>query len=107
MRSPTHQGGSSSPPRAATKYKGESSQQVQHFTPSWVLSSSNPPRPIYDDNGVMWVPYQQAIILDGEDQDQLWTKSPGLSKTNWLLAILVRIIRPDRSDWSLALARPV
>ena len=61
MRSPTHQRGSSSPPRAATRFKGESSQQRQHFTPSWAPSSSNLPRPIYDNNGVMWVPYQQAF----------------------------------------------
>jgi hypothetical protein len=61
MRSPIHQGGSASPPRAATRLKGESSQQGQHFTPPWGSSSSNAPRPVYDDNGVMWVPYQQAF----------------------------------------------
>jgi hypothetical protein len=61
MRSPTHQGGSSSPPRAATRFKGESSQQGQCFTPPWASSSSNAPRPVYDDNGMMWVPYQQAF----------------------------------------------
>jgi hypothetical protein len=61
MRSPTHQGGSSSPPRAVTRLKGESSQQGQHFTRPWVPSSSNVPRSVYDDNGVMWVPYQQAF----------------------------------------------
>jgi hypothetical protein len=61
MRSPTHQGGSSSPPRAATRLKVESSYQGQCFTPPWVSSSSNAPRPVYDDNGVMWVPYQQAF----------------------------------------------
>jgi hypothetical protein len=54
MRSPTHKGGSSSPPRVATRYKGKSSQHGQHFTPSRVPSSSNQPHPIYDDNGVMW-----------------------------------------------------
>jgi hypothetical protein len=61
MRSPTHQGGSSSPPSAATRLKGESSQQGQRFTPPWASSSSNAPCPVYDDNGVMWVPYQQAF----------------------------------------------
>jgi hypothetical protein len=61
MRSPTHQGWSSSPPRAATRLKGESSQQGQRFTPPWASSSSNAPCPVYDDNGVMWVPYQQAF----------------------------------------------
>jgi hypothetical protein len=61
MRSPTHQGGSSSPPRAATRLKGESSQQGQCFTPPWASSSSSTPRPVYDDNGVIWVPYQQAF----------------------------------------------
>jgi hypothetical protein len=30
-----NQGGSSSPPRAATRLKGESSQQGQRFTPPW------------------------------------------------------------------------
>jgi hypothetical protein len=61
MRSPTHQGGSSSPPRAAIRLKGESSQQGQRFTPPWASSSSSAPHPVYDDNGVMWVPYQQAF----------------------------------------------
>jgi hypothetical protein len=61
MRSATHQGGSSSPPRAATRLKSESSQQGQHFTPPWASSNSNAPRPIYDDNEVMWVSYQQAF----------------------------------------------
>jgi hypothetical protein len=51
--------GSSSPPRAATRYKGESSQQGRHFTPSWAPSSSNAPHLIYDDDGLLWVPYQQ------------------------------------------------
>jgi hypothetical protein len=60
MRSPTHQERSSLPPRAAVRFRGESSQR-QHFTPAWALSSSNSPRPIYDDNGVMWVPYQQSL----------------------------------------------
>ena len=50
-----------SPPRAATRFRGESSQQGQHFGPSWAPSSSNPPRLIYDENGVMWVPYQQSF----------------------------------------------
>jgi hypothetical protein len=61
MRSPTHRGGSSSPPRTATRLKGESLEQGQRFTPPWAPSSSNAPRPVYDDNGVMWVPYQQAF----------------------------------------------
>jgi hypothetical protein len=61
MRSPTHHGGSSSPPRASTRLKGESSQHGQCFTPPWASSSSSAPRPVYDDNGVMWVPYQQAF----------------------------------------------
>ena len=63
MRSPTHQERPPSPLRAATRFRGESSQQGRHFTPSWVLSSSNPPRPICDDNGVMWVPYHQTFHL--------------------------------------------
>jgi hypothetical protein len=58
MRSPTHQGGSSSSPRVATRLKGESSQQGQCFTiPPWASSSSSAPRLVYGDNGVMWVPY--------------------------------------------------
>jgi hypothetical protein len=60
MRSPKHQGESSSPPMAATRLMGESSQQGQRI-PLWVSSSSSAPRPVYDDNGVMWVPYQQAF----------------------------------------------
>jgi hypothetical protein len=61
MRLPTYQGGSSSPPRVATRLKGESSQQGQRFTPPWASSSSNARLPLYDDKGVMWVPYQQAF----------------------------------------------
>jgi hypothetical protein len=60
MRSPTHQERPSSPPRVAVRFRGESSQR-QHFTPAWVPSSSNSPCAIYDDNGVMWVPYQQSF----------------------------------------------
>jgi hypothetical protein len=60
MRSPTHQERSSSPPRAAVRFRSESSQR-QHFTLAWAPSSSNSPRPIYDDNGVMLVPYQQSF----------------------------------------------
>jgi hypothetical protein len=40
----------------------------------------------------------KPFILDGVDKNQLFTESPGLSKTDWLLAILVRVTRPDRSD---------
>jgi hypothetical protein len=57
MRSPTRQEKPSSPPRVAIRFKGESSQQGQHFTPTLAPSSSNPPHLIYDNNGVMWVPY--------------------------------------------------
>jgi hypothetical protein len=49
----------------------------------------------------------KLFVVDGEDQGELWTRSLGLSKTDWLLAILVRVIRPDRSDRSLASIRPV
>jgi hypothetical protein len=56
MRSPPHQERSASSPRAATRFRGESSQR-QNFTPDW----ASPLRPIYDDNGVMWVPYQQSF----------------------------------------------
>jgi hypothetical protein len=48
----------SSPPRVATRFKGESSQQRRHFTPAWTPDLL---RLIYDDNGVMWVPYQQSF----------------------------------------------
>jgi hypothetical protein len=44
-------------------------------------------------------------ILDGEDQDNLGTESPDLSKTDWLLAVLVRITRFDLSERSLAPVR--
>jgi hypothetical protein len=62
MRSPPHQERPASPPRAAIRFRGESSQR-QHFTPDWASTSSNPLRTIYDDNGVMWVPYQQSFHL--------------------------------------------
>jgi hypothetical protein len=58
MRSPIHQERPSSPPRVATRFKGESYQQGRHFIPAWTPDSL---RPIYDDNGVMWVPYQQSF----------------------------------------------
>jgi hypothetical protein len=62
MRSPPHQERPSSPPRAAISLRGELSQR-QHFTPDRTPSSSNLLCPIYDDNGVMWVPYQQSFHL--------------------------------------------
>jgi hypothetical protein len=61
MRSPTHQERSSSPPRVATRFMGESSQQGRHFTPSWTPIISYPLHPIYDYNVVMWVQYQQSF----------------------------------------------
>jgi hypothetical protein len=56
MRSPPHQERPALSPRAAIRFRGESSQR-QDFTPDW----APPLRPIYDDNGVMWVPYQQSF----------------------------------------------
>jgi hypothetical protein len=44
--------------RAAIRFRGESFQR-QNFNPNGAPTSSNLLRPIYDDNGVMWVPYQQ------------------------------------------------
>jgi hypothetical protein len=41
---------------AAIRFRGESSQR-QSFTPDWASSL----HPIYDDNGVMWVLYQQSF----------------------------------------------
>jgi hypothetical protein len=41
------------------------------------------------------------------DRNQLLTGSPGLSRTDWLLADLVRVTRPNRSDRSLSPVRPV
>jgi hypothetical protein len=85
MMSPTHQDRSSSPPRAATRFKGESSQQGRRFAPLWAPSSSSPPRPIYDDNGVMWVPYQQSF-------------SPGRGGSR--RPALDQISRPTRDRWT-------
>jgi hypothetical protein len=56
MKSPPHQERPALSPRAAIRFRGESSQR-QDFTPDW----APPLRPIYDDNGVMWVPYQQSF----------------------------------------------
>jgi hypothetical protein len=56
MRSPPHQERPALSPRAAIRFRGESSQR-QDFTPDW----APPLRPIYDDNGVMCVPYQQSF----------------------------------------------
>jgi hypothetical protein len=55
MRSPPHQERPASSPRAAIRFRGESSQR-QNFTP-WAPSL----RPIYDANGVMWMLYQQSF----------------------------------------------
>jgi hypothetical protein len=56
MRSPPHQERPALSPRAAIRFRGESSQR-QDFTPDW----APPLCPIYDDNGVIWVPYQQSF----------------------------------------------
>jgi hypothetical protein len=56
MRSPPHQERPVLSPRAAIRFRGESSQR-QDFTPNW----APPLRPIYDDNRVMWVSYQQSF----------------------------------------------
>jgi hypothetical protein len=56
MRSPPHHERPVSSPRSAIRFRGESSQR-QEFTPDW----APPLRPIYDDNGVMWVSYQQSF----------------------------------------------
>jgi hypothetical protein len=85
MRSPTHQDWPSSPPRAATGFKGESSQQGRCFAPLWAPSSSSPPRPIYDDNGVIWVPYQQSFY-------------PGRGGSR--RPALDQISRPTRDRWT-------
>jgi hypothetical protein len=60
MRSPPHQERLSSPPRSGIRFRGETSQR-QHFTPDWAPTSSNLLHPIYDDNGVMCMPYQQSF----------------------------------------------
>jgi hypothetical protein len=85
MRSPTHQEKPSSSPRAAVKFRVESSQQGQHLTPAWAPSCSNPPRPIYNDNGVMWVPYQQSF-------------HPGWGRPR--RPALDRISRPTQDCWA-------
>jgi hypothetical protein len=56
MRSSPHQERPALSPRAAIRFRGESSQR-QDFTPD----RAPPLRPIYDDNGVMWVLYQQSF----------------------------------------------
>jgi hypothetical protein len=83
-RSSTHQYWPSSPPKAATRFKGESSQQGRRFAPLWAPSSS-PPRLIYDDNGVMWVPYQQSFY-------------PGRGGSR--RPVLDQISRPTRDRWT-------
>jgi hypothetical protein len=60
MRSSPHQERPALPPRTAIRFRGESSQK-QPFTPDWAPTSSSSLYPIYDDNGVMWVPYQQSF----------------------------------------------
>jgi hypothetical protein len=85
MRSPTHQDWPSSPPRVATRFKGESSQQGRRFAPLWAPSSSSPPHPIYDDNGVMWVPYRQSFY-------------PGRGGSR--RPALDQISRPTRDRWT-------
>jgi hypothetical protein len=84
MRSPTHQERLSSPPRVAVWFRGESSQR-QHFTPAWAPSSSNSLSRIYDDNGVMWVPYQQSFYLGQGGSRRL---------------ALDRISRPTQDRWA-------
>jgi hypothetical protein len=56
MRSPPDQERLALSPRAAIRFRGGSSQR-QNFIPDWAPSL----RPIYDDNGVMWVLYQQSF----------------------------------------------
>jgi hypothetical protein len=56
MRSHPHQERLTSSPRAAIRFRGESSQR-QNFTPNWAPSLC----PIYDDNGVMCLSYQQPF----------------------------------------------
>jgi hypothetical protein len=56
MRSPPHQERPTLSPKAAIRFRGGSSQR-KNFTPNWAPSL----HPIYDDNGVMWVPYQQSF----------------------------------------------
>jgi hypothetical protein len=56
MRSPPHKERPVSSPRAAIRFRSGSSHR-QNFTPYWVPSL----HPIYGDNGVMWVPYQQSF----------------------------------------------
>jgi hypothetical protein len=56
MSSPPHQDRPASSPRVAISFRGESSQR-QNFTPDWAPSL----HPTYDNNGVMWVPYQQSF----------------------------------------------
>jgi hypothetical protein len=82
MRSPTHQERSSSPPRAAVRFRGESSQQGRHFTLAWTPDSL---RPIYDDNGVVWVPYQLSFY-------------PGLGGSR--RPALDQISRPTQDRWT-------
>jgi hypothetical protein len=98
MRSPPHQERPASPPRAAIRFRGESSQR-QHFTPDWAPTSSSLLRPIYDDNGVMWVPYQQSFHPDGEDQgDQHWIESQDILKIAGLHDKPGRVTRLTRLD---------
>jgi hypothetical protein len=56
IRSPPHQERPASSPRAAIRFNCGSSHR-KNVTPDWVPSL----HPIYDDNGVMWVSYQQSF----------------------------------------------
>jgi hypothetical protein len=106
MRSPPHQERLSSPPRAAMRFRGESSQR-QHFTLDWTPSSSNMLRPIYDDNGVMWVPYQQSFHPGWGDQgDQRWIESQDMHKIVGLHDKPGRVIKLTRLDRPLQAVRP-
>jgi hypothetical protein len=80
MRSPPHQERPASSPRAAIRFRGESSQR-QSFTPDWDPSL----HPIYDDNGVMWVPYQQSF-------------HPGWGEPR--MSVLDRVSRHTQDRWA-------
>ncbi|KAK8456102.1 hypothetical protein SEVIR_4G277720v4 [Setaria viridis] len=58
MRSPTHQGRQGSPPRAVIRQRGDQVQSRQYPSTFWAPPASKPSCPMWDDNGVMWVPYQ-------------------------------------------------
>jgi hypothetical protein len=102
MRSPPHQERPVSSPRATIRFRGESSQR-QNFTPDWTPSL----HPIYDDNGVMWVPYQQSFHPGwGGPRRSALDRISRHTRGSWGLRQTERVIWLTRLDRPLQVVRP-